>query len=104
MQSAAYGAAAASREDALGVPPISGCQFRPIPADNFDSELVRDGSDDGDILTGMIPLLTERDAAVRLRVTLNDLNALLKNGELPYSLAFNNLSQVKRLISFIFLP
>ena len=35
-------------------------RFVPIPADNFDSELVRDGSDDGDILTGMIPLLTER--------------------------------------------
>ena len=56
----------------------------PIPADNFDSELVRDGSDAGDTLTGMIPLLTERDAAVRLRVTLNDLNALLENGDLSY--------------------
>ena len=59
-------------------------RFVPIPADNFDSELVRDGSDDGDTLTGMIPLLTERDAAIRLRVTLNDLNALLENGDLSY--------------------
>ena len=59
-------------------------RFVPIPADNFDSGLVRDGSDDGDTLTGMIPLLTERDAAVRLRVTLNDLNALLENGDLSY--------------------
>jgi len=74
--------AAACGPHAMGIPPIA----RPIPADNFDSELVRDASADGDTLTGMIPLLTERDAAVRLHVTLNDLNALLENGELPYSL------------------
>ncbi len=59
-------------------------RFVPIPADNFDSELVRDGSDHGDTLTGMVLLLTERDAAIRLRVTLNDLNALLENGDLSY--------------------
>ncbi len=60
-------------------------RFVPIPADNFDSELVRDASADGDTLTGMIPLLTERDTAIRLRVTLNDLNTLLESGTLPYS-------------------
>ena len=47
--------------------------------------VVGGGSDHGDTLTGMIPLLTERDAAIRLRVTLNDINALLESGTLPYS-------------------
>ena len=61
-------------------------RFVPIPANNFDSELVRDDSESGDTLTVMTAFLTERDAAVRLRVTLNDVNALLENGELPYSL------------------
>jgi len=66
----------------LGVPiPTDSSRFRPIIS---IQTLVRDGSDDGDILSGMIPLLTERDAAVRLRVTLNDLNALLENGDLSY--------------------
>jgi len=59
-------------------------RFVPIPADPVVSKILRDGSDDGDTLTGMIPLLTERDAAIRLRVTLNDLNALLENGDLSY--------------------
>ncbi len=58
---------------------------RQIPADPVVSKILRDDSDDGDTLTGMVPLLTERDVAIRLRVTLNDLNALLENGDLSYS-------------------
>ena len=91
--------ATASREDAVELSPI----VRPIPADKFDSELVRDGRDDGDTFTVMTPLLTERDAAVRLRVTLNDLNAILENGELPYSVIGGQLritdDDIRNLVS-----
>jgi len=73
--------ATASPENAMGVSSVA----RQIPADPVVSKILRDDSDDGDTLTGMVPLLTERDVAIRLRVTLNDLNALLENGDLSYS-------------------
>jgi hypothetical protein len=57
----------------------------PIPADACDTAdgpgaclLSEDNSD-------MQQLLTERDAAVMLRVSLSDLSVMLESGQLPYS-------------------
>lgn len=59
-------------------------QIGPMWPDLADSKSVQHSASDGARLPGMNQLLTERDAAIQLRITLDDLNDLLESGALPY--------------------
>ena len=59
-------------------------RFLPIQADSANSKTDEDKRRQPNTMAGARPLLSERDAAIHLHLTLRDLNSLPETGWLPY--------------------